>query len=138
MRKRREPQPPGRRKKRPKRKRTMKERAEGVQRSLLWVLGMLYVFGMMAAVVTVLSLTGVIEPSERPGSQISELELVPSEPTTCHPSYSECLDPDAEDYDCRGGRVQDGPRFVEGPVTVDGPDPFELDGDNDGIGCEDG
>ena len=46
-------------------------------------------------------------------------------------------DPDALDYDCRGDGVQDGPRFVDdGPVTVTGPDPFELDGDNDGIGCE--
>jgi hypothetical protein len=50
-----------------------------------------------------------------------------------------CLDPSAYDYDCEGGSG-DGPDYVEGPVTVDwdvpDPDPFELDRDQNGIGCE--
>jgi hypothetical protein len=48
-----------------------------------------------------------------------------------------CLDPDAEDYDCAGGSGN-GPKYVEGPIRVRPPDPFELDADGDGWGCEDG
>ena len=40
------------------------------------------------------------------------------------------------DVDCRGDKG-DGPRFVRGPITITGSDPYRLDGsDNDGIGCE--
>ena len=55
----------------------------------------------------------------------------------CDPSYApQCLDPNASDYDCLGGGG-DGPRFVQGPVTVVGDDHFGLDtSDNDGVGCE--
>ena len=59
------------------------------------------------------------------------------EPETpdCHPSYAgACLDPDASDYDCAGGSGN-GPKYT-GRVTVVGPDVFDLDRDNDGIGCE--
>lgn len=52
----------------------------------------------------------------------------------CHPSYSGCLDANAKDYDCKGGSG-DGPLYVEGPVQILGSDPFELDGNGDGIGC---
>ena len=53
----------------------------------------------------------------------------------CHPSYpSHCL-AIGIDYDCAGGEG-DGPRFVRGPVTVVGNDPYRLDRDGDGIGCE--
>lgn len=52
----------------------------------------------------------------------------------CHPSYSGCLDPNASDYDCAGGRGN-GPKYT-GRVRVLGPDVFRLDRDNDGIGCE--
>jgi hypothetical protein len=55
--------------------------------------------------------------------------------TGCHPSYrGACLDPDASDYDCRGGG--NGPRYT-GPVRVVGPDVFDLDANGDGFGCED-
>jgi len=104
----------------------------------LWVLGMLYVFLLMGIILTVLSVFGVIDPSERVAGDIRELTLVPGEPETCHPSYDKCLDPEAKDYDCKGGSVQDGPLFIEGPVIVDGPDVFELDGDGNGIACEEG
>jgi hypothetical protein len=64
----------------------------------------------------------------------------PPPPTTparnCHPSYeSACLDPTASDYDCAGGSGN-GPKYVQGPVKVRPPDPFDLDADADGLGCE--
>lgn len=54
----------------------------------------------------------------------------------CHPSYSgACLDPNASDYDCAGGSGN-GPKYVDGPVYVEGSDPYGLDRDGDGVGCE--
>jgi hypothetical protein len=39
----------------------------------------------------------------------------------------------------RQGGSGNGPNYVEGPLQVLPPDPFDLDGhDNDGIGCESG
>ena len=56
----------------------------------------------------------------------------------CDPSYPDvCLDPSAEDYDCAGGSGS-GPEYVEGPIRVRPPDPFGLDADGDGWGCEGG
>jgi TolA-binding protein len=51
----------------------------------------------------------------------------------CTPGYSPCLPP-ASDYDCAGG-TGDGPEYT-GPVTVSGSDPYGLDSDSDGVGCE--
>lgn len=70
-------------------------------------------------------------------------ETVPeTEPPTqperqeCHPSYKgDCLDPDASDYDCAGGSG-DGPEYANGPITVTGDDPYDLDRDGDGTACE--
>jgi hypothetical protein len=64
----------------------------------------------------------------------------PPPPTTtprdCDPSYpGACLDPAAVDYDCVGGSGN-GPEYVTGPVRVRPPDPFGLDRDGDGWGCE--
>lgn len=57
-------------------------------------------------------------------------------PPDCHPSYAGvCLNRGASDYDCQGGSGN-GPLYVDGPFQVVGPDKFELDSDNDGIGCE--
>lgn len=54
----------------------------------------------------------------------------------CDPDYSgACLDPNASDYDCAGGGG-DGPKYVQGPIRVTGSDPYYLDGDGDGIGCD--
>ena len=67
----------------------------------------------------------------------------PPPPTTtparnCDPSYPDvCLDPNAPDYDCAGGSG-DGPRYVSGPIRVRPPDPFDLDREGDGWGCERG
>jgi micrococcal nuclease len=54
----------------------------------------------------------------------------------CHPSYPDvCLATDKGDYDCAGGSGN-GPNYVQGPIRVLPPDPFDLDRDGDGIGCE--
>jgi hypothetical protein len=59
-------------------------------------------------------------------------------PRNCDPSYPDvCLDPNAEDYDCAGGSGN-GPKYVEGPLRVRPPDPFDLDREGDGVGCENG
>jgi hypothetical protein len=34
------------------------------------------------------------------------------------------------------GGSGNGPKYVEGPVRVTGSDPYRLDADHDGIGCE--
>lgn len=52
----------------------------------------------------------------------------------CAPGYDSCLDADASDYDCEGG-TGDGPKYT-GRVEVSGDDPFDLDRDGNGVGCE--
>jgi len=52
----------------------------------------------------------------------------------CTPGYSPCIPP-GPDVDCAGGGGN-GPRYVQGPVTVTGSDPYGLDANNDGVGCE--
>lgn len=51
----------------------------------------------------------------------------------CTPGYDPCL-PLAFDYDCFGGSGN-GPMYT-GRVLVTGPDPYDLDRDGNGIGCE--
>jgi len=59
----------------------------------------------------------------------------PPPPTAdCTPGYDPCIPP-GDDVDCAGG-TGNGPRYVQGPVYVTGPDIYGLDSDNDGIGCE--
>ncbi|WBB64888.1 G5 domain-containing protein [Micromonospora sp. WMMD812] len=53
----------------------------------------------------------------------------------CHPGYGGCV-PIASDVDCAGGSGN-GPAYVTGPVKVLGDDPYDLDRDNDGYGCDD-
>lgn len=52
----------------------------------------------------------------------------------CHPGYSGCLKQNVGDYDCAKGKGN-GPNYT-GRVEVYGSDPFDLDRDHDGIGCE--
>jgi hypothetical protein len=54
--------------------------------------------------------------------------------TDCTPGYDPCIPP-GPDVDCAGGSGN-GPRYVQGPVTVTGTDPYGLDHDHNGIGCE--
>ena len=56
--------------------------------------------------------------------------IAPSPPTNCHASYSPCL-PIVADLDCADIRA-----MGVAPVRVLGSDPYRLDGDNDGLGCE--
>jgi hypothetical protein len=55
----------------------------------------------------------------------------------CTPGYSPCLPLGPSDYDCFGGGG-DGPAYTEPGVVyqVTGSDPYNLDADNDGLGCE--
>jgi hypothetical protein len=54
----------------------------------------------------------------------------------CDPSYpDDCLRDGIGDYDCEGGSGN-GPNYVSGPVAVSGADPFGLDANGDGVGCE--
>jgi hypothetical protein len=55
--------------------------------------------------------------------------------SACDPNYSDPCVPIASDVDCAGGSGN-GPEYVEGPVTVDGDDIYELDRDGNGTGCE--
>jgi|RhiMetdeSRZDD1v2_1073273.scaffolds.fasta_scaffold239018_1 PASTA domain-containing protein len=78
----------------------------------------------------------------RPAPPPPPPSTAPSPPTTpaqnCDPSYPDvCLDPAVEDYDCAGGSGN-GPEYVEGPIRVRPPDPFDLDREGDGWGCENG
>lgn len=57
---------------------------------------------------------------------------------SCDPNYSgQCLKEGIGDYDCSSGKGN-GPNYVYGTVRVVGSDPFRLDADHDGFGCEDG
>jgi hypothetical protein len=57
-------------------------------------------------------------------------------PGDCSPCYPDvCLKVGVGDYDCAGGSGN-GPNYVNGPVRVVGCDPFGLDRDGDGWGCE--
>jgi hypothetical protein len=52
----------------------------------------------------------------------------------CTPGYDPCIPP-GPDVDCAGGSGN-GPRYVDGPVSVTGSDPYGLDRDGNGIACE--
>ena len=60
----------------------------------------------------------------------------PAPAQSCTPGYDPCIPP-GPDVDCAGGSGN-GPRYVNGPVQVDDSkgDPYGLDRDHDGIGCE--
>ncbi len=60
----------------------------------------------------------------------------PTQPD-CTPGFSPCLPMGPSDYDCSGGSG-DGPAYTKPGVTyrVTGSDPYGLDSDNDGYGCE--
>lgn len=61
----------------------------------------------------------------------------PPSQSNCTPGYSPCLPEGPSDYDCYGGDGN-GPAYTEPGVTyhVSGYDPYGLDSDNDGLGCE--
>jgi hypothetical protein len=55
----------------------------------------------------------------------------------CTPGYKPCLKKGPSDYDCAGG-TGNGPAYTKPGVVykVTGYDPYGLDADNDGWGCE--
>jgi resuscitation-promoting factor RpfB len=65
---------------------------------------------------------------------VAKVIAVGTKESECDPNYSGCV-PIAEDVDCAGG-TGNGPAYVQGPVRVIGEDIYDLDNDNDGIGCE--
>jgi hypothetical protein len=71
-------------------------------------------------------------PTQAP--QIQSPSPPPAPSGGCTPGYDPCIPP-GPDVDCAGGSGN-GPRYVQGPVTVTGSDPYGLDADHDGIGCE--
>jgi hypothetical protein len=77
------------------------------------------------------------EVAKQPRTQVTTVgtKVEEEEPSGCDPNYSGCV-PIASDVDCSGGSGN-GPAYVRGPVTVVGSDIYDLDRDNDGVGCED-
>jgi hypothetical protein len=85
---------------------------------------------------TVISETPIAGTGAQPGRNVNLVIAKPASTTVisnCTPGYSPCLPP-ASDYDCIGG-TGDGPAYT-GLVRVTGSDPYGLDADNDGYGCE--
>ena len=84
---------------------------------------------------TVISQSPQAGTSARPGRAVSLVTAKPApQPSNnCTPGYSPCLPP-ASDYDC-AGVSGDGPAYT-GFVRVTGSDPYGLDADGDGVGCE--
>ena len=84
---------------------------------------------------TVISQSPQAGTSARPGRAVSLVTAKPAlQPSNnCTPGYSPCLPP-ASDYDCARGSG-DGPAYT-GFVRVTGSDPYGLDADGDGVGCE--
>jgi micrococcal nuclease len=77
------------------------------------------------------------EPTPKPTQAPTAAPAPPTAapPSDCHSSYTgACLTPGIGDYDCAGG-TGDGPNYT-GRVNVVGPDEFDLDRDNDGVGCQ--
>ena len=81
------------------------------------------IFGFAAIV----SLSGCGASKDLPPDVIQ-----PSVAQDCAPGYKPCLPP-MSDYDCKGGQG-DGPGYT-GRVEVTGTDPYDLDRDRDGFGC---
>jgi hypothetical protein len=71
--------------------------------------------------------------SAKPHRSVTLVVAKPPGPS-CDPNYSDCLKPNALDYDCAGGSG-DGPLYT-GRVDVLGVDHYGLDSDGDGVGCE--
>lgn len=78
------------------------------------------------------------EVAKQPRTQVTTVgtKVEEQEESGCDPNYSGGCVPIASDVDCSGGSGN-GPEYVRGPVTVVGDDVYDLDRDNDGLGCED-
>ena len=78
------------------------------------------------------------KPAPKPAPKPTPAPKPAPAPSTCDPNYAgQCLKDGIGDYDCSSGSGN-GPNYVYGTVRVVGSDPFGLDHDHDGLGCEDG
>lgn len=89
------------------------------------------------AVLAAVEVPRLTDTRRRAGAWIRAIRLVVA--VACSAAAVGCGGPGAypgpgPDVDCVGG-AGDGPRYV-GAVKVTGPDPYGLDRDGDGIGCE--
>lgn len=78
--------------------------------------------------------TGGGDPSLATDCPPDDSTTTTTQQSNCTPGYSPCLKP-SSDYDCAGGSG-DGPSYANGPISVSGSDPYDLDSDGDGVGCE--
>jgi hypothetical protein len=92
---------------------------------------------------TVISITPSAGSEQLPGKTVKIVVAKkpaappPPPPSNCTPGYSPCLPEGPSDYDCAGGSGN-GPAYTKPGVTyrVTGSDPYGLDSDGDGYGCE--
>jgi micrococcal nuclease len=72
------------------------------------------------------------KPTPKPTPKVTPKPVAKATPkaSRCHPSYDPCL-PIVGDLNCPDVRA-----MGKAPVTVIGPDDYNLDRDGDGIGCE--
>jgi hypothetical protein len=83
----------------------------------------------------------VLSQSPRAGSKVAKGSTVTltvaKSAVVCTDGYKPCLPVGPSDYDCYGGSGN-GPAYTEPGVVyqVSGSDPYGLDSDNDGSGCE--
>lgn len=104
-------------------------------------------FGIVVWLLTACAYNEAAVPTLTPQGRIPTAEMQPtvtipkpllpaSSAGNCSRCYPQvCLKMNAGDYDCAGGSGN-GPNYVSGPVEVAGCDPFGLDRDRDGWGCE--
>ncbi len=83
---------------------------------------------------TTIATTTTATPHPPPTPPTTPTTVAPPAANDCTPGYDPCIPP-GPDVDCAGGSG-DGPRYVKGPVSVTGSDPYRLDSDHDGVGCE--
>jgi len=73
--------------------------------------------------------------TKQPVTKVVAVGTKPPPTQRCDPNYTGACVPIASDVDCLGGSGN-GPAYVRGPVYVVGTDIYDLDADNDGVGCE--
>lgn len=82
---------------------------------------------------TTTAATTTAPPTTAPPPPPPTVVAAPLTSSSCDPNYSGCV-PIASDVDCEGGKGN-GPAYT-GRVEVLGSDIYGLDGDGDGIGCD--
>ncbi|MCJ1695304.1 G5 domain-containing protein [Rathayibacter caricis] len=78
--------------------------------------------------------TAPVDDVTRVGTRLPPPSAPPA-PSGCHPSYTGGCVPFASDVDCAGGSG-DGPAYVQGPITVVGPDEYDLNRGDNPIACD--